>query len=480
MKKIHENAVVFGLFERIHAGHERIFNYSKEIASYLTIVVDDRYVEQSELAERLATLRSCGHYVTSWSRLISNPDEYRFDVCVAGDATNVPQLRDLLDRIGFIDAPIIIFPGVRLFSSISYENPAQEVGELVKIDEVLRVFRNLDLGPANLESLRQSLAKLPMLVLGDFILDRYIFCDPVGMSGEDPCLVVSEKDVVDYFGGAAAVASYVNMFTTCMTFATVIGGNSERLLEDLRDRYGRASIFLKDENRVTATKIRYRVAGRNHLRVDQISTHALVERTRDLLWNQVVRCISEHTTLILSDFNYGVLDSEMSEKILKYAKENGCLTLADSQTSSQRGNIQKFNGVDIMSSTEVEVRSSLNSFDTNLDQLINMFFANFNTPKLILKLGADGLLACQLLNDGGVLKTPMRSFVRRVEDASGAGDSILALVGLMSASGVEFFEAVCYANVCAALHCTLPGNCPVDPHYYFSVLERLINEYANN
>ena len=216
-----------------------------------------------------------------------------------------------------------------------------------------------------------SFGKLRVLVIGDLIIDEYITCQPLGLSQEEPSIVVTPIDTLRFVGGAGIVAAHAAGLGADVDFISVTGRDDGRdfSIEKLRDYTVRAYL-LEDASRPTTIKQRYRSQGKSLLRVSHLHQGAISADLQKKVFEKVESFIADVNLLVFSDFNYGCLPQALVEAITKLAKSNGVLIAADSQSSSQIGDVGRFHGMDLITPTEREARLATRNREDGLVVLI--------------------------------------------------------------------------------------------------------------
>jgi len=167
--------------------------------------------------------------------------------------------------------------------------------------------------------------------------------------------------------------------------------------------------------------------------------------------------------LILSDFSYGTFSSDTAQRLIATARENGILISADSQTSSQIGNLSQFNGVDLITPTEVEARMELKDHTSGLAIIVEKLRLHMNAGSILLKLGSDGVLLHGTDSQGKVMATDdIPSLNPNPVDTSGAGDSMLAAASLSLAIERNLSKAGLLGSITAAVQISRTGNIPIE------------------
>ena len=185
--------------------------------------------------------------------------------------------------------------------------------------------------------------------------------------------------------------------------------------------------------------------------------------------------VAKYDVVIFSDFNYGCLPQRLVEKIIKVSKKNNITITADSQSSSQLGNISRYHNTKLITPTEREARLiSLNNND-GLVIIAEELRKKTKTKNIILKLGSDGFLIHSAIGNNKGWKTDkIPSLNEFPVDTSGAGDSILAITSLALGIKNNIWLAS-YLGAVAHLY-KLVGSMPISNESFkvFYIMQSLI------
>jgi len=316
---------------------------------------------------------------------------------------------------------------------------------------------------ARLSKLGTDFAKLRVLTIGDLIIDDYINCEPLGMSQEDPTLVVSPIDKRRFVGGAGIVAAHAAGLGAESHLISVGGrdGAREFGLQELAKANVDASI-IEDSSRPTTVKERYRSHGKTLLRVSHLHQSAVSIDFQARIIEQVNHRIASVDLLIFSDFNYGVLPQAVVDAVMTLARANGVIVAADSQSSSQLGDIGRFKGVDLLLPTEREARVSTQNREDGLVILAEQLRQKSQAKFILLKMGEDGVLIhAPSEAPNGWLTDQVEALNKFPKDVAGAGDSMLVASALTLAAGGTIWEAACMGSMAAAVQVGRVGNVPI-------------------
>lgn len=317
--------------------------------------------------------------------------------------------------------------------------------------------------PSGMAELLKKFSQLTVCVVGDLIIDEYITCQPLGMSQEDPTIVVTPIDSTRFIGGAGIVAAHAAGLGASVHYLAVSGNDAARdfALEELASA-GVNVRLLVDESRPTTLKQRYRCNGKSMLRVSHLHQGAISVTLQKQMLEELARAIDGADLLVFSDFNYGCLPQPLVEEMIALAKSKGVMLAADSQSSSQVGDISRFKGMDLLTPTEREARISTRNREDGLVILAEQLRQQATACNILLKLGEEGLL---IHASNGKEKEWLTDRVDALNDSpkdvAGAGDSLLITSALALASGGNIWEAASLGSLAAALQVGRVGNTPL-------------------
>ncbi len=327
-----------------------------------------------------------------------------------------------------------------------------------------------------------------MLVVGDVMLDRYTWGDADRVSPEAPVVVLRADHREVRLGGAASVACLLRALEADVCLAGVVGDDAEgRIVRRLLEEAGiDQSLVLTDAERPTTTKERFigRAAGRHPhqiLRVDQETCEPLPEPVaRELFENIAERC-GEFSALLISDYAKGVCTPDLLSELIAAARRVGCPSLID---PARITDYRRYAGCDVLIPNRAETESVIASSVGSVIEAISaakqlrsqsrqrlgtirdnnpisgeIGYEGMNHPgsAVIVKLDRDGMVLVDGENSGDHYPTRAREVV----DVTGAGDMVLAIVGLCRTAGVSLSDAVRLANLAAGLEVERIGVAPV-------------------
>ena len=302
-----------------------------------------------------------------------------------------------------------------------------------------------------------------MLVLGDTIVDRYVACDPVGMSNEAPVVVVKELDIKDFVGGAGIVAAHVAALGGDCIYLSVTGKDSRaELVASKLKEYGVETHLLEDSSRPTTFKIRYLVENQKLFRVSRLKEHSLPKDIEEAVVQRIYELAPSLDGIVVCDFVYGVITPRIIETLTQVSRENDLPLFGDLQCSSQIGNVSKFKNFTLLCPTEREARVALSNQDDGIEYVANLLLEDTQSSNLIIKLGAEGFIAYGRKQvDDFLHRQHFPALTVNPADVAGAGDAMLAAVSVGLARDLTLMEASAFGCCVSALAVQTVGNRPV-------------------
>jgi rfaE bifunctional protein kinase chain/domain len=299
-----------------------------------------------------------------------------------------------------------------------------------------------------------------VIVIGDLIVDEYIYCDPLGMSQEDPTIVVAPIESKKFVGAAGIVAAHLAGLGAKVRYFSVVGNDETcNFAQDLLHTYGVETSFISDDSRPTSLKQRYRVQNKTLLRVSYLRSHDVGPEYWSVLLGNIKDALLSADIVVFSDFNYGCLPQSFVDAVISLCREQMVPFVADSQASSQLSDVGRFINADFLSATERETRLALNDFRSGLQNVANLLTEKAITRGLFVKLGPEGLILVSRE------KEPRTSSLMALNpnpvDVAGAGDAFLSAAALCRVSGGSLAEAAYIGSIAAAIQVGRLGNIPI-------------------
>jgi D-beta-D-heptose 7-phosphate kinase / D-beta-D-heptose 1-phosphate adenosyltransferase len=323
------------------------------------------------------------------------------------------------------------------------------------IDQVREVVRQIE----------HHWASKRVLVVGDVMLDKYVFGEVGRISPEAPVPVVLATHHSEQPGGAGNVAMNLSRLGAKAHVIGFTGGDeSERLLAARLESANIAYTFIASDGFPTITKQRI-VGGRQQmLRIDSERLGARPQRDYDRLIGTILEHLPGSDAVVLSDYAKGVLTPEVCKQVIQAARGLGIPVLVDPKSAD----FTRYTGATTICPNLGELAATAHLDGRDLKALLDAAEA------MIPSLDVDYLIAT-LSEKGIALIRPGSRFIapalaRQVFDVSGAGDTVIAVLALCLASGLNPETAVELANVAAGIVVGKVGTVPVEKHELLAAL----------
>lgn len=317
------------------------------------------------------------------------------------------------------------------------------------------------------EKLFELLDRAPsqqILVVGDFMLDRYLYGDAERISPEAPVPVLRIVNQEEAVGGAGSVAADIAALGATAHCVGIVGRdpNADRLVEKLQSARVNPQGLVRVDGRPTTLKTRLvGLAQHRHrqqlIRVDDESSEPLDDATTDLLITQIEERISDCSALCIEDYNKGVITPRLAAAAVKLAQKAKIPVLVDPASISD---YSRYRGATIITPNRTETEKLIGA-------RLRSVAAVEKVAAQILKASCCEYVCVTLDADGAALIGPGGSFIhvptkkRDVYDVTGAGDEVLAALAVGLAAGGTYEEAIALANVAGGLEVEKFGCVPV-------------------
>ena len=230
----------------------------------------------------------------------------------------------------------------------------------------------------------------------------------------------------------------------------------------MRASYSVDTTLFEDESRPTSLKQRFRAAGKTLLRVSHLKQHAIEADLQDKIVGTIRASIGALDLVIFADFNYGCLPQKLVDDITALCEANNVPMMADSQSSSQVGDVSRFRNMLLLTPTEREARLALHDSNSGLVVLAEAIRERSRAKNVILTLGAEGVLIhANVDSPGGWLTDQLPAFNPAPKDAAGAGDSFLTCTSLALLAGANIWQSAYLGSLAAACQVGRVGNLPL-------------------
>ncbi|MBS1650537.1 MAG: D-glycero-beta-D-manno-heptose-7-phosphate kinase [Bacteroidetes bacterium] len=325
----------------------------------------------------------------------------------------------------------------------------------------------------HLRELFKSFNNLNVLIIGDVMLDSYLWGKVNRISPEAPVPIVTVEKKERRLGGAANVALNIQALGANPILCSVIGVDSEgqAFLDLLKNQKLSQKGILKSRERVTTVKTR--IIGNSHqlVRVDEeVEEDITQNETQQLLI--LINYILNHDkidVIIFEDYNKGLITSRLINKVVEVAKNKGIPTCVD----PKKKNFNSYKGVSFFKPNLKELREGL-KLDIGSDNIkelqraVSSFRVKQKTETIMVTLAEQGVIT-----NSRKIKEHIPAHIRTIADVSGAGDTVISVASLCYALECNEVITASLANLAGGLVCEKIGVVPIDKSKLFEEAAKL-------
>ena len=301
----------------------------------------------------------------------------------------------------------------------------------------------------NLSGMIDRLSGVPVMVVGDVMLDHYLTGDAERLSPEAPVPVVRIEQERHLLGGAGNVARNIAALGGKPELVSVIGADDPgKVLQDLLAKEGLQGDFVVEKRRMTTIKTRIIARNQQMLRVDREEARQLQGQSLNALEGLVRKVSQQHSVIVLSDYGKGVVCKALVETIrdLKSSSGRSIVVLVDPKVV----NSSLYAGMDVLTPNAKEAGEITGVPAKGKDGVIkagHALFKQLRCRHVCITMGQDGMAVFD--RPGKVLHVP--TVAQSVFDVTGAGDTVIAVLALALGAGLSLVEASVLANYAAGI-----------------------------
>jgi D-glycero-beta-D-manno-heptose-7-phosphate kinase len=298
-------------------------------------------------------------------------------------------------------------------------------------------------------------------VIGDVMLDKYVYGHISRISPEAPVPVVDIQKTEYKLGGAANVANNIKALEAEPILIGVIGDDydSAHYIDVMKSLNLSTVGIFKDKSRPTTAKTRVIAHSQHVLRVDNEVKENISSSMKNKILSYVKNNLKNFEAVILQDYNKGVLTKEVIAEIISICKKNNKPVYVDPKFA----NFYEYKDVTVFKPNRKEVGDILAmklDGEESVNEAGRILIDRLNCEYLVLTRGEKGMMLFDKEKDKTVvLNIPTRA--RKVADVSGAGDTVISTIAVMLAGGANVIEAVMLANQAAGIVCEEVGIIPI-------------------
>ena len=311
-----------------------------------------------------------------------------------------------------------------------------------------------------------SFDKTEVLVIGDVMLDTYVWGKVDRISPEAPVPIVAVEKRESRPGGAANVALNLKSLGAVPVLCSVIGNDTRgnEFIDILQQNNLPVSGIVQSNNRKTTTKFRIISSNTQLLRIDDETTDELTDSDKATLKSKIGEILDKQSIkiIIFQDYDKGVISEEIIEFTVNLAKSRNIPIAVD----PKKRNFLSFKNVTLFKPNLKEIQDGLNiSFDGNdlskVEDAVSMLQEKIDAAIIMNTLSENGVFI-RWKEEKNFKTAHHKAHVRNIADVSGAGDTVISVASLCLAKGLEPEDITAVSNLAGGLVCEEVGVVPIN------------------
>lgn len=461
-----------GVFDVVHPGHIRHLAYARSKVDCLIVsITHDKHINKGiyrpHVPHQIRAANLAAFEMVDYVVIDDNPVSHniikklRPNIFAKGfeySKKNIKATEEEIKIVKSYGGKMLFTPGDVVYSSskiIEFEKPS------LKYEKLLVLMKSHKFNFSKLKKVVTNLKNMKVLILGDTIIDRLTYTNLIGGQTKTPTFSVTEKEKIDYLGGAGIVALHLKNAGADVEFITISGNDNYKNF--IKKKITKEKIKLElyiDKTRPTTLK--NVIINNNHrlLKIDTLDNKPIDKNIENKIKNKIKKFNGD--AIIFSDFRHGIFNKNSILEFTKSINKN-VLKVADSQVASRWGNITDFKNFELITPNEKEARFSLADQDSTVNSLTELLHESCNYKNIILKLGSIGVFAVDRNHKNSNFHKgfSLDSFANRVIDPVGSGDALLAYSSLVYIKTKDILISSIIGSLAAACACEVNGNIPV-------------------
>ncbi|APW66131.1 bifunctional heptose 7-phosphate kinase/heptose 1-phosphate adenyltransferase [Poseidonibacter parvus] len=315
-----------------------------------------------------------------------------------------------------------------------------------------------------------------ILVIGDLMIDHYLWGSCERISPEAPVPVINIQKENQALGGAGNVLNNLKTFGAKVSVISVLGNDSiaSELKEMLENIDIQTNMLIEEENRKTTKKSRLIASQQQVLRYDKESTQNISDESASKILEFLTKNISKYDVLLLSDYGKGVLTKKLTQEIISISNENKVKVFVDPKGNDYDKYKNAYaitpNKKEAIEATNIDIKD-----DSTLEKAIKELKTNYQLDLALITLSESGIA---IYDDKLRIKPTV---AKEVYDVTGAGDTVIASIAFAIANGLDIDKAVEFANLAAGVVVSKIGSATasMDEIYEYESSLHKSNSFSN-
>ncbi len=460
-----------GVFDLLHIGHIKHFEEAKSFGDALIVTITpDEFVNKgpnrpaftSELRlQALASLEALDYVAeNSWPTAVKTIKTLKPDIYCKGPDFK-KHADDITGKIVEEEEAIKSFGGeIRYTDAITFSSSSllNRFGDVYSQEQKSFIQQIVAKHSFDFIKLKvDELKNLKVVVVGETIIDKYVFCEALGKSGKEPVLVLRDLKMEKYAGGAAAIARHLSDFCGTVSLLTMLGEKKEYedfVLANLPDNV--KPYFIFKEGSPTIIKKRYvdHITKSKSLGVYSVNDSQMNGENENQLNTYLADLIPDHDLVIVSDYGHGLISSDTARHI---SKQSTFTTLNAQINAANIGyhTMNNYRNIDCAIINETELRYELRDRESSLKLLMKQLAESLEARNLVVTQGSGGA-TLYAAESKKYYHCP--AFAAKVVDKIGAGDAMLALLSCSLNKGFGPGLSLFMGSLAAAQSVETTGN----------------------
>jgi len=327
-----------------------------------------------------------------------------------------------------------------------------------------------------IDKIFKSADKKKICIIGDVMLDRYMFGNVSRISPEAPVQVFDLNKTENKLGGSSNVSLNVKTLGAVPYLIGVIGDDEsgEILKNEMKSLGQDISGLILDKSRPTTCKTRVISDSHHLIRIDSESKNDIDKKIETQIIERLNRINSEIDYIILQDYNKGVLTKSLIKKVIAYAKKHKKKILVDPKFE----NFFEFKETFLFKPNKKEIEDAFgrkSKSPDDLDDMVIYLLGKLKCKNVVLTLGEQGMRIYDKVK-GKVRIDAIQTRARKVADVSGAGDTVISTIAFCLTGGADVHEAVLISNIAAGLVVEEVGIVPIHKNNLYKHLKSEIKK----
>jgi D-beta-D-heptose 7-phosphate kinase/D-beta-D-heptose 1-phosphate adenosyltransferase len=314
-------------------------------------------------------------------------------------------------------------------------------------------------GTKRASTIIEGFKKARILVIGDLIMDHFIWGDVKRISPEAPVPVVDVSKETILLGGSANVVNNINTLGGRCLVAGIVGKDEDgrKLVNRLRERGISTGGIVVDPRRLTTIKTRVIAHSQQVVRFDRENRLGISHRVRERVFSYIEQAVRKASLVVVSDYSKGLISEELMEVVMEITGRLKRPLVVDPAVE----HFDYYSGATLVTpnNKEAGLASGIEIKDTeSLKRTGEILRARLCCEALLITRGEHGMSLFEADSE-----THIPTVAKEVYDVSGAGDTVVGVMSLSLAAGASFKEAAVLANLAAGIVVGKVGTATVRP-----------------